>query len=172
MADTIPNNAGDMRFGGRFELQLDMVLRVEGYFGVQRHTAAAEVGAAAWRYGLSSALANTDLNRQLFMVSAPPACVYGGWRHRSWSIGHSCVSKFSCATRLKARAATLLSRRGTVRSHSQWEQHHPLKRSSSIQIMRLAMRKPFLDVGFGVELGLEARDINRDEREVERRKVT
>jgi hypothetical protein len=51
---------GDMQFGGVLKSKLDKVLRIERYFGVQRHAAAAEVGAAAWRDRAYSALANND----------------------------------------------------------------------------------------------------------------
>ena len=52
-------------------------------------------------------------------------------------VGQLCFSKSSCATRLNASAATVLSRRGAVRPHSQWEQHQPANASSSIQIRHL-----------------------------------
>ena len=54
-----------------------------------------------------------------------------------------CSSKVSCAMRLNASAATVLSRRGAVMPHSHTEQHHPVKSSASIQIKRLCMHLPF-----------------------------
>ncbi len=53
-----------------------------------------------------------------------------------------CFSKSSCATRLKVSAATVLSRRGAVIPHVQWEQHQPLKSSPSIQIRCLFIHLP------------------------------
>ena len=53
-----------------------------------------------------------------------------------------CFSKSSCATRLKARAATVLSRRGAVIPHVQREQHQPLKSSPSTQIRCLFIHLP------------------------------
>jgi hypothetical protein len=53
-----------------------------------------------------------------------------------------CFSKSSCATRLKVSAATVLSRRGAVIPHVQWEQHQPLKSSPSIQIRCLFIYLP------------------------------
>jgi hypothetical protein len=47
----------------------------------------------------------------------------------------ACWSKPSCATRLKATAATVLSSRGATTPHGQWEQHQPVNLSSSAQIM-------------------------------------
>src|SRR5690348_4153171 len=47
----------------------------------------------------------------------------------------ACCSEPSCATRLKASAATVLSRRGATTPHGQREQHQPVKFSSSAQIM-------------------------------------
>jgi len=44
---------------------------------------------------------------------------------------HLCFSKLSCALRLKASAATVLSRCGAVRPQVQWEQHQPVKSSPS-----------------------------------------
>src|SRR5439155_2511012 len=41
---------------------------------------------------------------------------------------HLCFSKLSCAVRLKASAATVLSRCGAVRPQVQWEQHQPGRR--------------------------------------------
>jgi hypothetical protein len=46
------------------------------------------------------------------------------------------LDKVSCARRLKASAATVLCRRGAVIPHGQWEQHRPVKSSSSTQIKR------------------------------------
>src|SRR4029077_19733411 len=60
--------------------------------------------------------------------------------------------KSSCATRLKVSAATVLSRRGAVIPHVQWEQHQPLKSSPSIQI-RCLFISAFARV-LGLELGL------------------
>jgi hypothetical protein len=54
----------------------------------------------------------------------------------------ACCSKPSCATRLKASAATVLSRRGATTPHGQREQHQPVKCSSSAQIMCLFIAIP------------------------------
>ena len=51
--------------------------------------------------------------------------------------GHVCFSKFSCAIRLKVSAATVLSSRGAMTPHWQYEQHQPVKSSFSAQFMRL-----------------------------------
>jgi hypothetical protein len=57
-----------------------------------------------------------------------------------WGLGsQGCFSKSSCARRLKASAATVLSRRGAVIPHVQREQHQPLKSSPSTQMRRLFM---------------------------------
>jgi hypothetical protein len=53
-----------------------------------------------------------------------------------------CRSNPSCATRLKATAATVLSRRGATTLHGQCEQHQPVKFSSSAQIMCLVIGTP------------------------------
>ena len=58
-----------------------------------------------------------------------------------------CFSKSSCATRLNASAATVLSRRGVVIPHVQREQHHPLKSSPSTQMRRLLIEVHLL---FGI----------------------
>ena len=50
-----------------------------------------------------------------------------------------CFSKSSCASRLKASAATVLSRRGVVIPHVQREQHQPLKSSPLIEMRCLFM---------------------------------
>jgi len=50
-----------------------------------------------------------------------------------------CFSKSSCAIRLKASAATVLSRSGVVIPHVQVEQHQPLKSSPSTLMRRLFM---------------------------------
>jgi hypothetical protein len=50
-----------------------------------------------------------------------------------------CFSKSSCASRLNASAATVLSRRGVVIPHVQREQHQPLKSSPSIEMRCLFM---------------------------------
>jgi hypothetical protein len=50
-----------------------------------------------------------------------------------------CFSKSSRASRLKASAATVLSRRGVVIPHVQREQHQPLKSSPSIEMRWLFM---------------------------------
>src|ERR1700756_2995511 len=57
-----------------------------------------------------------------------------------------CFSKSSCATRLNASAATVLSRRGVVIPHGQREQHQPLKSSPSTRIRRLSINKPLICV--------------------------
>jgi hypothetical protein len=54
---------------------------------------------------------------------------------------HACWSKDSCARRLKASAATVLSSRGAMKPHVQCEQHQPVKSSSSAQIIRLVISK-------------------------------
>src|SRR5215467_4536935 len=56
----------------------------------------------------------------------------------------ACWSKPSCATRLKASAATVLSRRGATTPHGQREQHQPVKFSSSAQIICLVIGTPSL----------------------------
>jgi hypothetical protein len=53
----------------------------------------------------------------------------------------------SLCNRLKASAATVLSRRGAVIPHVQREQHQPLKSSSSIQIRCLFIQFAFARVG-------------------------
>jgi hypothetical protein len=50
-----------------------------------------------------------------------------------------CFSKSSCASRLKASAATVLSSRGAVMPQVQCEQHQPLKSSPSTQMRCLFM---------------------------------
>jgi hypothetical protein len=62
-----------------------------------------------------------------------------------------CFSKSSCATRLNASAATVLSRRGVVMPHVQREQHQPLKSSPSTRIKCLFIHLPLR--AFGFELG-------------------
>ena len=62
-----------------------------------------------------------------------------------------CLSKSSCATRLNASAATVLSRRGVVMPHVQREQHQPLKSSPSSRIKCLFIHLPLR--AFGFELG-------------------
>jgi len=58
----------------------------------------------------------------------------------------ACWSKVSCATRLNASAATVLSGRGATTPHGQWEQHQPVKCSSSAQIMCRVINTPsFVD---------------------------
>jgi hypothetical protein len=65
---------------------------------------------------------------------------------RCVSCAQECWSKLSCAVRLKARAATVLARRGATTPHGQWEQHQPVKCSSSAQIMPLVIGAPsFVD---------------------------
>jgi hypothetical protein len=54
-------------------------------------------------------------------------------------------------TRLNASAATVLSRRGVVIPHVQWEQHQPLKSSPSTRIKFLFIHRPLR--AFGFELG-------------------
>ena len=57
-----------------------------------------------------------------------------------------CFSKSSCATRLNASAAAVLSRRGVVIPHGQREQHQPLKSSPSTRIRRLSINEPSICV--------------------------
>lgn len=71
----------------------------------------------------------------------------------------SCFSKPSRATRLKARAATVLSRRGAMRPQEHREQHQPVKRSSSTQIKRLFMLP--LAAYVGLELAGDRRNTQR-----------
>lgn len=58
---------------------------------------------------------------------------------RSALRAHACWSKVSWAMRLKASAATVLSKRGATTPQRQCEQHQPVKCSSSAQIMRRVM---------------------------------
>jgi len=55
---------------------------------------------------------------------------------------HVCFSKVSWARRLKARAATVLSRCGAVMPQVQWEQPQPVNSSPSTQIKRLFIHLP------------------------------
>ena len=59
-----------------------------------------------------------------------------------------CFSNVSCATRLKASTATVVSQRGAVMPHGQWEQDQPAKSSSSTQIKRLLIH--LLPFAFGI----------------------
>jgi len=64
-----------------------------------------------------------------------------------------CFSKLSCARRLKASVATVLSRCGAVMPQVQWEQHQPVKSSPSTQIKHSLLRHlPFVRA-LGFELG-------------------
>jgi len=54
----------------------------------------------------------------------------------------SCFANVSCATRLNARAAAVLSRRGAVMPQAHTEQHQPVKSPPSIQIKRLCIHLP------------------------------
>ena len=64
------------------------------------------------------------------------------------SCAQACLSKLSCAVRLNASAATVLSKRGATTTHGHWEQHQPVMSSSSAQIMRLVIGTPcFVDFG-------------------------
>ena len=63
-----------------------------------------------------------------------------------------CLSKSSCATRLNASAAIVLSRRGVVMPHGQREQHQPLKSSPSTRIRRLSINKPSICVEVGARV--------------------
>jgi hypothetical protein len=54
----------------------------------------------------------------------------------------SCFANVSCATRLNARAATVLSRRGAVMPRAHTEQHQTVKSPPSIQIKRLCIHLP------------------------------
>ena len=75
-----------------------------------------------------------------------------------WTQG--CFSKSCCASRLKASAATVLSRRGVVIPHGQREQHQPVKSSPSIQISSLFIHLP-LRACLGLELGLRLAGIKQ-----------
>ena len=70
------------------------------------------------------------------------------------SCAQLCLSKSSCATRLKASAATVLSRGGHVIPQSHKEQHQPVKWSSSTQIKRLFIHHLF--TCWGPSLGGDA----------------
>ena len=85
--------------------------------------------------------AHSPLSRNLLLATA-----YHAFPCASWT--HVCFSKSSCATRLKASAATVLSSRGAVIPHVQWEQHQPLKSSPSTQIRCLFIHLPCTLVGF------------------------
>ena len=67
--------------------------------------------------------------------------------------------KSCCATRLKASAATVLSRRGVAIPQVQREQHQPVKSSPSIQINSRFIHLP-LRACLGLELGLRLVGIN------------
>src|SRR5438128_2322808 len=64
-----------------------------------------------------------------------------------------CFSNVSWARRLKARAATVLSRCGAVMPQVQWEQHQPVKSSPSTQIKRLFIQLYLFLACLGFELG-------------------
>ena len=78
---------------------------------------------------------SADVQRTGFFATAYYASPCALWTQ-------ACFSKSSCATRLKVSAATVLSRRGAVIPHVQWEQHQPLKSSPSIQIRCLFIHLP------------------------------
>jgi len=59
-----------------------------------------------------------------------------------------CFANVSCATRLKASTATVVSQRGAVIPHGQWEQDQPVKSSCSTQIKRLLIH--LLPFAFGI----------------------
>src|SRR6266853_6962129 len=70
---------------------------------------------------------SADVQRTGFFATAYYASPCALWTQ-------ACFSKSSCTTRLKVSAATVLSMRGAVIPHVQWEQHQPLKSSPSIQV--------------------------------------
>src|SRR5215469_1393223 len=85
------------------------------------------------------------------------AAAYGSVRCSEFR-AQACPSKVSCAMRLKASAATVLSKCGETTPQGQCEQHQPVKFSSSAQIMRRVICTPTVGCGIRRKDGLpEAR---------------
>lgn len=89
---------------------------------------------SVWIIAPASASAMRSRNRFLVMAFHASPCA-------PWT--QACLSKSSCATRLKASAATVLSKSGVVMPHVQREQHQPLKSSPSTRIRCLSMEPAF-----------------------------